>query len=138
MDQQGIISRYKIRYMKACEYLRLYNMDISIEDECDRVPPNNTKNFDELVVDGNLTSCTINNLTPYVIYRCEVCAGTVKGFGPCGSMNYRTNEFGNIVFLLIKSLPSSRRCILLYLSTIVFDKNSWTLYPGHILLEILL
>ena len=130
MDQQGIISRYKIKYMKTCEYLRLNNMEISAGYECGRVPPNNTKNFDEFVIDGNLTSCTLNNLTPYVNYHCEVCAGTVKGFGPCGSMNYKTDEFGNVIYLLSHCSAADAAFCCPYVQ-FFFDKQSWTLHPGH-------
>ena len=86
-----------IKYMKNCEYLRLNNIAINANDDCDRVPVNNTKLFDTIFVDGNLTSKKINNLAFYVYYHFEVCAGTVIGFGPCGSMKYRTDEGGKFI-----------------------------------------
>ena len=98
MDQQGLISSYMIKYMLNCEYLRLKSIAITAVDDCDRVPANGTKEFDILIVDGNLTSATLTSLSSYVYYHCEVCAGTVKGHGPCYSMKYRTDEGGNFHF----------------------------------------
>ena len=104
MDQQGIISKYMIKYMKNCEYLRLNNLDITSEDDCGRVPANNTKHFDITFVDGNLTSATLVDLAYYTHYRCEVCAGTDRGFGPCGHMIYRTDEGGMLMIFSIDML----------------------------------
>ena len=101
MDRQGIISKYMIKFMKNCEYLRLNGIEIKANDECDRVPANNTKLFDTAFVDGNLTSVKLNNLAFYVYYRCEVCAGTDVGFGPCESMNYRTDGGGKLIYISI-------------------------------------
>ena len=98
MGRQGIITGYMIKWMKNCEYQRL--MNYPEDDDCVRVPPENTTSFSVDVISSDLLYYNINGLTPFTWYRCEVCAKTSVGYGPCGNATFQTDESGKLLPLL--------------------------------------
>ena len=103
MKTNGRIIGYLFKWMKNCEYLRMMKLPETLD--CLRVPPENTTSFETKREDGFTLATTIDGLTPFTLYRFEVCAETIKGVGPCYNATYRTDEGGK--FQCVKSLFST-------------------------------
>lgn len=94
METNGIITGYLFKWIKNCEYLRWMNLPETVD--CLRVLPENTTSFETKREDGLTLATTIDGLIPFTWYRCEVCAETIKGVGPCYNATYRTDEGGKL------------------------------------------
>ena len=92
METNGVITAYLFKWMKNCDYLRMMKLPETLD--CLRVPPENTTSFQTKREDGFTLGTTIDGLTPFTWYRCEVCAETIKGVGPCYNTTYQTDEGG--------------------------------------------